>query len=313
MPTHAYRFAHFTDIHLPIREKPATNTLLNKRALGYLSWRRKRAERHQQWASEALVNDAKSQSCNLALITGDIVNIALPAEFQDARNWLDAQFGDMHVVYTPSNHDTYTHAKWDNTLGMLAPYMQGTRTDGEPSRAPTDFSDFPFCVQPENAPNFTVIAANSSPTTAPGLATGALGADQRAKLKTMINAQCRENSLNILMLHHPITPGVVSKRKELTDRTHLCADLADSHIDLVLHGHAHIQHFDSIKTAREKTTVIGGASASHPFGHGKYRPARYNLFDVEPNKGGGWSIKMTIRELDPHTKDIFSVETHKLV
>ena len=311
MPADAFRFAHFTDIHLPIREKPEPQMLMNKRVLGYLSWRRRRSERHKQWASEALAADARGQSCKTVLISGDLVNIALPSEFRDARNWLDEQFADSQVVYVPGNHDTYTNASWDETLGLLAPYMSGKRSNGETDRQPDDFSDFPFCLKADAAPALTVIGANSSPTTAPGLASGSLGDDQRQRVKQMINGLSNEKTFKVLMLHHPISPGVVSRRKELTDRVELCNELAGTDIDLVLHGHAHIQHINSVPTINGNAPVIGGASASHPMGHGKYRPARYNIFDVKRDSDGAWSINMTVRELDPQTQNVFTAETYK--
>ena len=310
MSANAFRFAHLTDIHLPIREKPDPRVLMNKRVLGYLSWRRRRSERHKQWASEALAADARDQSCKTVLISGDLVNIALPSEFYDARKWLDEQFADTQVVYTPGNHDTYTSASWEETLGLLAPYMNGKRELGETDRQPGGFSEFPFCVNAEADPALSVIGANSSPTTAPGLASGSLGDDQRQRVKQMINDFGNENTFKVLMLHHPISPGVVSRRKELTDRVELCNDLAETDVNLVLHGHAHIQHINSVKTINGDAPVIGGASASHPAGHGKYKPARYNIFDVEQDADETWSITMTVRELDPQSRNVFTAETH---
>ena len=311
MSATAFRFAHLTDIHLPIHETPSLKALMNKRALGYLSWRRRRSGRHKQWASDTLAADIRNQSCPTVLISGDLVNIALPSEFADARKWLDEQFTESQVVYTPGNHDTYTNAPWADTLGLLASYMTGRRIDSETERPPNGFADFPFCANADAAPALSVIAANSSPTTAPGLASGALGDEQRLRLKKMMDDQEGDETFKVLMLHHPINPGVVSRRKELTDRNSLCADLAKTNVNLVLHGHAHIQHINSVETSNGNAPVIGGASASHPDGHGKYKPARYNLFDVERLTDGDWSIQMTVREIDPQTRTVVTAETHK--
>jgi len=287
MPPTSFRFAHLTDIHLPLREKPAPQALMNKRILGYLSWRRRRSQRHKQWASEALAADIRNQSCQTVLISGDLVNIALPSEFQDAKKWLKEHFAECQVIYTPGNHDTYINASWAETLGLLAPYMRGRRGDDDFEQPPNDFSDFPFCATADATPTLAVIAANSSPTTAPGLASGSLGFDQRLRLKKMLNGQGVEKKFKILMLHHPITPGVVSRRKELTDRTALCEDLAETDVNLVLHGHAHIQHINSVKTSTGSAPVIGGASASHPMSHGKPIIVMTLLFFQKPRSRPG--------------------------
>ncbi len=303
------KFAHITDIHLPILERPSFPALLNKRALGYLSWRRRRASRHKIWAAEVLADDIARSGCHAVLISGDLVNIALASEFRHASTWLDKKLGQLPVVFTPGNHDTYVKADWAETLGLLSHHMVGCREPGGPDRPPRDFNDFPFVRRISGLENIAIIGANSAPSTAPGLASGALGPAQIEHIRTMLAGARGE--FRILMLHHPANAGVVSRRKALDDGKALRAMLAETGVELVLHGHAHTPHLGAVKTPDGKAPVVGGGSASHPASHGRYRPARYNMFTLTKNPAGVWVLEMDVRELSPQAQTVSIVETLK--
>ena len=123
------KFAHLTDIHLPIPGRPAPHDLMNKRVLGYLSWTRKRRHWHKMEVSDALVADMRRQGCDAAFLTGDVINIALKAEFDAARSWLDRSFPGLPLVLSPGNHDAYVRTPWESSLGTFGKYMIGSRAD----------------------------------------------------------------------------------------------------------------------------------------------------------------------------------------
>ncbi|GAB4524636.1 MAG: metallophosphoesterase [Amphiplicatus sp.] len=299
-----------TDIHLPIAARPALADLLSKRALGYLSWIRKRARRHNLWASDAVAADLRAQGCEAALISGDIVNLALPDEFARARAWLDRTFDGLPVYFAPGNHDAYVKTAWAQTLGRLGPQMVGRRPDDPTLRPPQDAGDFPYVARLGADGEIALIVANSSPPTAPGLATGALGRGQIERIEAALADAGRAGRLRILMLHHPLTPGVVSARKALADAAALRAAIARAGVDLVLHGHAHFAHLGTVETPQGPAPVLGGGAASHPDGDGRFRPGRYNLIDIERTADGGWSIHASVREIDPESRSLRAVERH---
>ncbi len=301
------KFAHLTDIHLPIREKPPLSALANKRVLGYLSWSRRRADLHKQEASDTLATDLAVQSCDAAVISGDLVNIALPAEFEDARQWLDDRFEGVPTVFAPGNHDTYVRTNWRRTLGLLSPYMVGARTAQGDEREASGFDDFPFLRQFSGVEDVAFIVANSAPSTAPGLASGRLGDDQIARIRQML-IDTRQQ-FRVLVLHHPVNDGVEPMRKALGDRKKLRQMIAETGVDLVLHGHAHAPVFGFVETPVGLAPVIGGGSASHPYGRGKYHPARYNLFSLSKLQGGHWRLELAIRQLDPDKNTVSTIES----
>ena len=303
----ALKFGHLTDIHLPLGDTPSARAVLNKRLLGLLSWKRKRHARHLQWVSDALVEDLREQSCDAALISGDLVNIALPSEFGAAQRWMERSFDGMSVVFTPGNHDTYVQTDWDETLGLLASYMTGLRAGEMNAREAASADDFPFLCEFGGGENkVAVISANSSPPTAPGLASGKLGEEQLQRIKQLLSET--KDSFQILMLHHPVNDGVVSARKGLDDRRALRTIIAEVGVDLILHGHAHAPSEGVVETPNGAAPVIGGGSASHPEAHGKYTAGRYNLFTVS-RAGAEWELQMDVREIEPTTRNVRTVES----
>lgn len=304
------RLAHLTDLHLPIPAPPAIRDLLNKRALGYLSWRHNRRFRHVAGALEAVVEDCRRAAPDFTVISGDLVNISLESEFIAASQWLDEHFEGAYTAFAPGNHDAYVRLPWERGVGRFGAFMIGRRFDDENARPPRDADDFPFV---RTVGGVSLIFANSSPPTAPGLATGRLGKSQieriRAELLRLGDAgQCR-----VLVIHHPVTEGATPRRKALNDAQPLRSALRESGVELVLHGHTHHSIRASVDTKDGPRPVVGGASASHPEAHGKYRPARYNLFSIEGDAKSGWRISVDVRELDPDSGAVKTAERRSLL
>ena len=85
----AFTLAHLSDPHLPPLPAPTLGELAGKRALGYLNWTRNRRKVHRREVLDALVSDMLMQTPDHIAITGDLVNLALEAEFAPALRWLE--------------------------------------------------------------------------------------------------------------------------------------------------------------------------------------------------------------------------------
>lgn len=303
------RLAHLTDLHFAIEEPPRSRDLLSKRALGYLSWQRTRRHRHATSALEKILADCRAAAPHLTVITGDATNIALSSEFEAAERGLRAGLNAGGTVFTPGNHDTYVAAPWDGGLGRLAFLMRGERLGEAGDREAAGTGDFPYVRRQRGV---AVILANSAPSTAPGLATGRLGPAQLERLRGELLAARDRGEARVLALHHPVTAGAVSRRKALDDGPALRALIAETGVELILHGHMHRSYWASIDTPGGPRPVVGGASASHCAAHGDYRPARYNLFHFE-RAGANWRIEVEVRELDPASGRVDTAERRTLL
>ncbi len=319
-------FAHLSDPHLQIQHPPTHRQLWSKRILGWSNWKRNRRHHHRPEILNAITNDISNQSPDMIALTGDVVNIGLASEFIQAVNWIQSLGKPEKVMFVPGNHDTYVRADWDETLGRLAPFMQGRRVHGHGGNVPKEgalsgerpasgFDDFPY-LRKIGSVNF--IGLNSSPSTLPGLATGAIGEQQIERLESILDIIAQENEVSaqavIVMLHHPAQVGVVQRRKALDDASALSKCLANAGVDLVLHGHAHYPCFSKIIGSNGGIPHIGVASASYagkgenPDANG-YRPAaQYHLYTIKI-EGDRVSILLEVRGVDLDTGEVKKIKS----
>src|SRR5579863_265053 len=77
----AFTLAHLSDPHLPPLPAPRLSELASKRVLGYLNWTRNRHKFQRRDVLDVLVSDLQAQTPDHIAVTGDLVNLALEAEF----------------------------------------------------------------------------------------------------------------------------------------------------------------------------------------------------------------------------------------
>ena len=87
---------------------------------------------------DALVADMRAQRPDHIAVTGDLVNLALEAEFAPAQAWLESVGEPQHVTVIPGNHDAYVRATQHRFADAFGDYLRG---DAEPNGA-----TFPSCA-----------------------------------------------------------------------------------------------------------------------------------------------------------------------
>ena len=85
-----FTLADLSDPHLAPLPKPRLAELIGKRLTGYINWQRSRRLIHDFVVLAKIVADLRAQAPDHIAVTGDIANIALPAEFTRGRDWLRA-------------------------------------------------------------------------------------------------------------------------------------------------------------------------------------------------------------------------------
>jgi len=121
----AFTLAHLSDPHLPPLPAARLRDLAGKRALGYLNWTRNRHKYHRRDVLDALVADMQARSPDHIAITGDLVNLALEAEFAPSRAWLESVGTADRVTVIPGNHDAYVRATRHRFAQTWGPYLGG--------------------------------------------------------------------------------------------------------------------------------------------------------------------------------------------
>ena len=292
----AFTLAHLSDPHLPPLPAVRLHELLSKRVFGYLNWTRNRHKYQRREVLDALVSDLHAQAPDHITVTGDFVNLALEAEFEPARAWLESVGPPDRVSIVPGNHDAYVRATQHRIAQYCGSYFTG---DDAPA------ARFPFLRR--RGP-LALIGVSSAVPTPPLMATGWLGRQQRDELEKLLDLISAEPLFRILLIHHPLRSQARAKR--LTDSEELLALLKRRGVDLVLHGHDHVHSTIWIDGPERSIPVVGVPSAS-ALAHGHYPAAAYNLFSIARD-GNDWRCKQSVRGLD-HKRRIIELRNVKLI
>jgi 3',5'-cyclic AMP phosphodiesterase CpdA len=268
--------AHLSDVHLGPIVGFAPTYWNTKRALGYLNWRRNRADAYSRAVLDRIVADMHAQKPDHILVSGDLINIGLPREMQQARRWLESVGPSAQVSVVPGNHDIYSSIGDDPGVGRWADYMTGD--DHRSNVAPTPM--FPFV---RSVGRLAIIGLNSAVETRPFVAGGKLGQAQRERLAEVLAALGRAGIFRLVMIHHPPLPGQAPGSRGLSDAQELAALLAHHGAELVIHGHNHRNMLAHLPRADggPSIPVVGVASASMAKPHPHEPLARYNLYRID--------------------------------
>src|SRR5207244_9999022 len=121
----AFTLAHLSDPHLPPLPAARLRELAGKRALGYLNWTRNRHKYHRREVLDALVADMQAQRPDHIAVTGDLVNLALEAEFTPAQAWLESVGTPQRGTVGPGTHGAYVRATRHHLTGALDQCQRG--------------------------------------------------------------------------------------------------------------------------------------------------------------------------------------------
>ena len=262
---------------------------MNQRVLGYLSWQRRRYRVHRREVLDALVEDMRGEAPDHVAITGDLVNISLPAEFVQAATWLRQLGTPDEVTVIPGNHDAYVEVKWREAWAHWSDYMCGDGADS----GRTERDTFPFLRR--RGP-LALIGMSTAVATPPTFATGRLGRRQLRGLEGLLEQLARESLCRVLLLHHPPVSTMTDYRRRLVDGAELAAVLEDRPVELVLCGHQHIFQLGGMRTNRSAIPVVGAPSASL-HGGDRHHEGGYIIYDLE-HGAEGWSIDLELRRFD---------------
>jgi 3',5'-cyclic AMP phosphodiesterase CpdA len=262
----SFIFAHLSDPHLTSLRNIRVRDLLNKRALGYLSWRLHRRFEYRGEVLAALVRDLHCIRPEHIIITGDLTHLGLPCEFLEVKKWLHLLGPPSQVTVIPGNHDAYIATDWAHTFVHWLEYMVS-------------------------------IGLSSVRPSKPFFALGSVGQIQLQKLGHILAQTGRQGLFRIVMIHHPPQPGIVTWRRRLTDSRELRLLIAQQGVEMVLHGHAHRSSMAWLKTPAGHAPAIGVPSASATSRKSGYS-AQYNIYSLSQN-AYGWEITIEVRGYAP--------------
>jgi 3',5'-cyclic AMP phosphodiesterase CpdA len=271
--------AHLSDPHLAPLPRARWPELIGKRATGYINWQRKRRLIHRADVLARIVTDLKAQAPDHIAVTGDLVNIALAAEFAPARAFLEQLGAPRDVTLVPGNHDAYVRGAAHFPRHYWGDYLNGD-----------DAAEFPFLRR--RGP-LALIGLSTAVPTLPFMATGRLGAGQIARFATLLD-DCA-GLFRVVLMHHPPASKPGRHFKRLIDGADFRAALAEHGAELVIHGHDHERSLIELPGPRRGIPVVGVPSASEA-PPGEHDPAGYNLYRIE-GEAGAWRCEAISRAL----------------
>ena len=283
-----FTLAHFSDVHLSPVIGFSPKHWNAKRALGYLNWQRGRKSVHSRSVANRLVADAKSLRVDHVAITGDLINLGLPAEYDAALAWLNSVGEPSDVTIVPGNHDIYTSLKGHAGVAAWGAYMGAENLS----------LAFPFV---RRVGPLAIIGLNSAVETPPFVASGRLGGHQIEVAGELLQRLADEDVIRVVLIHHPPLPGLAGARRGLEDAAHFVRMLERSGAELVLYGH---NHQDLLTWQRSRgrqgaasIPVIGVGAASAARAHHGEPLARYSVFTFFQSDKG-LRIRHVIRGLE---------------
>jgi 3',5'-cyclic AMP phosphodiesterase CpdA len=275
-----FTLAHLSDPHLAPLPEPRWTELIGKRITGYINWRRKRRFIHDPAVLAALVADMKAQAPDHVAVTGDLANLALPAEFPRGRDWLDSLGSPQDVTVIPGNHDIYVPEGAAFAVRQWGAHMSDD----------SGIDGFPFV---RRRGNVALIGLSSGVPTAPFTATGWLGTKQLLGLAETLTKLRNEDVFRVVLIHHPPV-SQAARSKRLLDAPVLKRVIAAQGADLLLHGHDHVHMINWLDGPNgTRVPAVGVPSASAKPGTSK-DAAAYNLYSIDGTRGA-WTCDVVSR------------------
>ncbi|MBB4077321.1 3',5'-cyclic AMP phosphodiesterase CpdA [Bartonella fuyuanensis] len=259
--------AHISDVHLSPLPQPTFFELFGKRLTGYLNWQKKRKSQMATNVLETLIDALNKTKPDHLVISGDLVNLALDKEFEQAHRWLLDLGQPQDISLTFGNHDAYIHGALQKACTLFKPWITG---DVPQKNA------FPYMRIRKNV---AIIAASSAIATPPFQASGYFGKRQAQALSHLLKTAAQDNLFRVVMIHHPPFPKATFWHKKLRDTKRFLEVIKHHGCELILHGHTHLPTLNNIEGPIKKIPIVGVPSASQAFGD-KKPPAGFNLFSI---------------------------------
>jgi 3',5'-cyclic AMP phosphodiesterase CpdA len=229
-----------------------------------------------------VVQQAMTQILDLGIdhlvVTGDLSNLSLDAEFRLAKAVL-ARFGDGHKVSViPGNHDCYTYAAGRERRfeSHFAAYMQ---SDLPQFRAD---DTYPYVKLRDG---LALVGLSSAVATPPLFATGCISDGQLDKLAQLLqHDDVKSRSAVVLVHHHLKAPPYrrVDRWRRLVNAGALSDVLRAGNVQLVLHGHNHRPLMWRLSgdngAATGPLVVEAGSTSAIPHG-GEEKAGKFNVYD----------------------------------
>ncbi len=266
-----FRLAHVSDVHIRNFSGARWRDFLGKRAIGGLNLALIRRKKHRMELVNALGEDLRQRPYDHLAITGDLGNVSLVSEWEEARAWIERTSPVDKTTVIPGNHDAYV-AQAVTSGGferIFAAYQTADlRLDGE---------TYPFA---RLLGDVALLALNTCVPTGDFGAWGRMGEAQLRRLETLLTAPEVRGRFRVLIMHHPPVMHRPPENRNLHDRDALIELLGRVGAELILHGHDHRDEFAEVAGPEGRRIPVVGTGSGSYCGSPE-RCSRYNIYEIQ--------------------------------
>lgn len=288
------RIAHVSDLHvLSPSGTELRRVLFNKRVTGYANLLMSRGRVYRRESLLAVMARAASQADHL-VVTGDITNLSLEGEYEEAVRLLDDAARSVEVTVVPGNHDVYLPTVF-HARRFSHHFHRFMETDLPEVALDLPAGRFPFVKL--RGP-VAIIGLTSAVPRPPFVSAGYVGRDQLEALGEILAHPEVARRTPVVLLHHDPTDSrfrVEQLRGGLVDARALRHALAPLARGLVLFGHLHDRRRYRLKTDAGVLDVVcaSGAALDHPADRVR---AGFNVYELDDD---GRITTLEAHVLDP--------------
>jgi len=193
------RIAHISDLHVLSRTGAHWRDIIfNKRLTGYANLILRRGRVHRREYLLAVLSAAVARADHL-VVTGDITNLSLEHEYEEARALLDEAARRTEVTVVPGNHDIYLPST-QRRRRFPHHFDQFLQSDLPQLARDLPAGRFP-CVKLRG--RLAIVALSSSVPRPPFIAAGYVGHAQLEAFEAVLAHPEVQGRTPIVLIHHP--------------------------------------------------------------------------------------------------------------
>lgn len=282
-----FKLAHISDIHLGPLPPISKRELASKRITGYINWKRNRSKHQDRNITAGLIEYMDGLKPDHKVITGDLINLGLDSEIENARKWLEQISDPKDATVICGNHDAYVRGSFAKSLNAWAPWIVGDKN--KPINSDKEFPSV------RRRGKISIISCNSARASAPFLATGYFKYDQAIRLKEILEVERKTGQCRVVIIHHAPFPNATPKHKRLLGLNNFLQVIKTEGADLILHGHTHLDTLTSIKGPNSDIPIVCVPAAFQWTGH-KKPSSGLNIFNIQKSNtnknNANWQIEV---------------------
>lgn len=273
------RIGHISDLHVLRLAKIRPWDFASKRIVGGMNLLGHRAGAHSVAVVQKAFQRLEDLGVDHICISGDLTNLALPSEFEAARELVDEIPNAIErVSVVPGNHDYYTFRAARNRRfeTYFAPYLQSDLPEYQLA------SGYPFC---HLRGDVAIVGLNSGVPSLPMMAYGRVANDELEALDRLLGDPRLSGFVKIVMVHHPLLPYPYAKiqaSRHLHNADDLVRILRNHAVDLAIHGHNHYVSTSILPHLKGtgNLVVCEAGSTSNQSPSAPEFAGSFNIFDV---------------------------------